>query len=82
MTERQKLGTIAELEALPDGAVIYDHNNRVWQHGIADLSSGQVNLSTGTGAWKTTQLWVTFATYRVEYTKNIALPAWLLDDGR
>lgn len=73
--------SIADLEGLPDGAVVEDHNNKIWQHGIGGLSPEDVERAIYTSRWNTKQLWVTFASLQVEYTTGIALPARLLDDG-
>lgn len=57
--------TVAELDALPDQAVIYDGDNMVWQKGHVGIESG----------------WLAPGTAEVWQASDIALPARLLDDG-
>lgn len=70
---RDKITTIDELDALPDGAVVYDHNCDVWQklltrdQGFAEVGYGYV--------------WFKPGSVDGHQSGAIELSAWLLDDG-
>lgn len=61
-----KLRSVEELDALPDQAVVYDDENRVWQKWPYRVSGG---------AWFTPGVKDPFP------PSEVALPARLLDDG-
>lgn len=63
---RDRIGSAAELDGLSAYAVVYDHNNQVWQK-LPYPSIGVDWFKPGD---------------EIGYSADcIALPAWLLDDG-
>lgn len=64
---RTRIDTVKALDDLLMFAVVYDHDNKIWQH----LPSGGLAAR----GWATPGVAGTFP------VDDISLPAWLLDDG-
>lgn len=63
----------AELDNLPNHAVIYDHNNQVWQK-LVERDNGIPYIGFGF-------VWFQPGDVNGYLSKGVALPARLLDDG-
>jgi hypothetical protein len=70
---RERIDTEDTLDALPDQAVVYDHDNQVWQK-LSHREQGFAEVGYG-------YVWFQPGSVDGHQAGAVALPAYLLDDG-